>query len=379
MVELRRSETARSAPAAASGRHEPKRVLALTRYGTLAASTRQRFLAYGPALAEAGISVDYAPLLPNAHLRRLVKGERSSLPQIASYYAARLVALLKVRHYDLLWVHCELFPYLPALERLAGLGGRPLIFDYDDAIFHYYDSSSRPWVRWLLGRKLEPLLRAAAACTCGNEYLRDYAARFCERSLVLPTIVDTAVYRPSRRRSEGGPVVIGWIGSPATWLSVRPLLPLLERLHRQQGVRIRAVGAGVAAKIDAFPGLELVDWSEETEVAEVQAMDIGIMPMLEEPFQRGKSGYKLIQYMACGLPVVASPIGVNNQIIDEGENGFLASGEREWSEALKRLIDDAALRLSMGDAGRKKVECEYSLATQAPRLVELFRSVVSPR
>jgi glycosyltransferase involved in cell wall biosynthesis len=353
------------------------RILALTRYGTLAASTRQRFVAYVPALAAAGMDVDFSPLLANDHLRRLVAGAGTSWLRVAGSYTARLLALFKARRYDLVWVHCELFPYLPGGERLAAILDRPVVFDFDDAIFHYYDSSSRPWVRRLLGRKLEPLLRRAAACTCGNDYLREYASRFCERSLVVPTVVDTSIYRPRERSDGGGPPTIGWIGSPSTWVDVRPLLPLFEQLHRETGVRFRAVGAGAGALADQFEGLDLVDWTEATEVSEVQRMDIGIMPVRDLPFQRGKSGYKLVQYMACGLPVVASPVGVNCKMVTAGDNGFLAADEAEWRKALLQLIGNAQLRDRMGDSGRKLVEQSYSLASQAPRLVELFKSVAA--
>ena len=354
------------------------RILALTRYGTLAASTRQRFLAYLPALAEADMSVDFAPLFDNAHLRRLVEGKRSSMAQVAGYYAARLAALLRVRRYDLLWIHCELFPYLPGIERLASFAGRPIVFDYDDAIFHYYDASPRTLVRLLLSRKLEPLLRAAAACICGNAYLCDYAARFCDRSMIVPTIVDTDIYRPVQKPASG-PLVIGWIGSPSTWCNVRPLLHVLQQLCAERGARIRAIGAGTQAEYDRFPGLELIEWSEASEVAEVQRMDIGIMPLLDRPFERGKSGYKLVQYMACGLPVVASPVGVNTQIVTDGDNGYLANSAEDWRAALTRLLVDRGLRERMGKAGRNLAEQSYSLASQAPRLVGLFESIAAER
>jgi len=352
------------------------RILALTRYGMLAASTRQRFQLYEHALAEAGIAVDYAPLFSNDHVHRLVIGGRASLIATAVAYAGRVAALLKARRYDALWVHYELFPYLPgSFERLASLTGIPVVFDYDDAVFHYYDASSSPLVRRLLGRKLEPILKTAAACLCGNPYLRDYAARFCDRSIVLPTVVDTSIYRPSPRAADER-TVIGWIGSPTTWRNVRPLLPLLREMARNGQIRIRAVGAGAKAKADAFDGLEFVEWSEASEVAQVQGMDIGIMPLLDRPFERGKSGYKLIQYMACGLPVVASPVGVNRDIVRIGENGFLASDPEQWSTSLQALIEDPGLRSRLGQAGRARVETDYSLASQAPRLVEVFREVI---
>lgn len=351
------------------------RVLALTRYDMLAASTRQRFRLYEPALAEAGIAVSYAPLFGNDHVQRLVSGRRASVAATIGAYAGRLHSLLTAGRFDVLWVHCEIFPYLPGLfERLASWTGKPIIFDYDDAIFHYYDDSRLPIVRRLLGRKLEPIMRTAAACLCGNAYLAQYAARFCDRSIVLPTVVDTSVYQPAVRPGNG-PVVVGWIGSPTTWRNMQPLLPLLQELTGEGKIRVRAVGAGAGASADSFSGLQFIDWNGASEVADVQAMDIGIMPLLDRPFERGKSGYKLIQYMACGLPVVASPVGVNGDIVRDGENGFLASNSEQWRKALQMLIGDSELRERMGRAGRTRAETDYSLVAQAPRLVDVFREV----
>jgi glycosyltransferase involved in cell wall biosynthesis len=352
------------------------RVLALPRYGRAAASTRQRFIQYEPQLAAAGISVDYSPLLDDAHLQRILRGQRRSVTMAAASYLERLARLAGGRRYDALWIHCELFPYLPGLfERIGPMLGRPILYDFDDAIFHNYDENRSPLIQKLLARKLEPLLRRAQACACGNLYLWNYAKRFCENSIILPTVVDTEIYVPRREEEPNGPPVIGWIGSPSTWTNVRPLLPVLREIAGNGQARVRAIGAGTQAEGDRFYGLELVEWTEATEVAEVQNMDIGIMPLLDLPFQRGKSGYKLIQYMACGLPTIASPIGVNSEIMIEGETGFLATSADEWRASLRQLIDDAELRRRMGAAGRRRAEAEYSLATQGPRLVSLMQSL----
>lgn len=355
-------------------------LLALTKYGPMAASTRQRFIQYEPALAEAGIGVTYSPLLNDTHVQRLAEGKRALPISIAMAYARRLThLLLRARQFDALWVHCELFPYLPSgFERLAYLHGKPIIFDYDDAIFHMYDASRRNFIRRLLGRKLEPLLRGATACCCGNAYLAHYASQFCASTMILPTVVDTNQYVSAKRRPNR-PVTIGWIGSPSTYVLIPPLLPLLQDLAETQGVKIRIVGAGKAAVHEHFAGLDFVEWTEASEIAEVQAMDIGIMPLQDLPFQRGKCGYKLIQYMACGLPVVASPVGVNATIVQEGVTGFLAATPDQWRAALTRLIDDAELRRSMGEAGRRRAVESYSLQKHAPRLVGLMRAAVDPK
>jgi glycosyltransferase involved in cell wall biosynthesis len=152
---------------------------------------------------------------------------------------------------------------------------------------------------------------------------------------------------------------------------------MLQRLHARTGARFRAVGAGSAAQADRFEGLDLIDWTEAREIAEVQSFTIGIMPLIDAPFQRGKSGYKLVQYMACGLPTVASPVGVNSEIVVHGTTGLLATSEAEWDAALRLLLAKPDLRADMGKAGRERGVEHYSLASQAPRLVELFRSLVS--
>ncbi len=155
------------------------------------------------------------------------------------------------------------------------------------------------------------------------------------------------------------------------------MLPLLAELCRARHVAFSAVGAGAAAEADRFDGLTFTPWNEAGEIASVQAMDIGIMPLPDEPWARGKSGYKLVQYMACGLPVVASPVGVNAAIVDDRRTGLLATETDQWRTALTRLIDDPALRQSMGQAGRALAVERYSLQAHAPRLVEIMRGAVA--
>ncbi|WP_185829207.1 glycosyltransferase family 4 protein [Sphingomonas ginkgonis] len=354
------------------------RVLAFTKYDCEAASTRQRLLQYLPTFAAAGIEVEVQPLLGNDYVRHLASGAGYSRAALARSYGERARRLLARPDYDLLWVYAELFPYLPGrAERLAFRSGRPLVYDWDDAFFEPYRDPRRPWLmRLLLQNKLQPLIAGAGACTCGNEYLRDIAAQWCERAIIVPTVVDTNRYEPIAKLVAGDPVVIGWIGSPTTWPNVRPLLPLIARLRKQWNVRLRVVGAGASAERDRIDGVDFIEWSEESEIAEVQAMDIGIMPLDDSLFNRGKSGYKLIQYMACGLPTVASPVGVNREIVTP-ETGFLVDDEAGWANALSALIRDADLRRRMGAAGRARAVERYSLASQAPTLVELFRDLTS--
>lgn len=349
---------------------------AFVRHGDRAAATRQRLLQFGDYFRQEGIELAVSPLFSNTYLDRLYADDRRSLHSVLQAYWSRLADLIAARDAQFLWVYAELFPYLPGWsERVVKALGVPVIYDFDDAFFHQYDRHSNPAIRRLLGRKLEPALKSASLAVCGNRYLADYAGRFCRRTEIVPTVVDTSVFAPSAVREIANKVTtVGWIGSPSTWKYVLPFVPLLQSLAGQENLRISAVGAGYGGPRPR--GFEFRAWTEEDEVALIQEMDIGIMPLPDEPWARGKCGYKLIQYMACGLPVIASPVGVNSEIVEHGVNGFLAESEREWADAIRRLAADPQLRRSMGMAGRKTVERRYSLSVQGPRLARMVRQSI---
>lgn len=349
------------------------RVLALTKYGPLAAGTRQRFLQYQPWLAAAGLSLDVSPLLDDTYLRQRFGMLPIGKVGVLVSYVRRLRALLAARRYDVIWVHIELFPYLPGLfERLAGLSRRPVVYDFDDAIFHNYDLRSSRLFRAVLGRKIEPLARGATKVFCGNAYLQTWARQFCDDTVVIPTVVDVDHYVPAAHPARAVPC-IGWIGSPSTFAYVVPHLPLLEALAATGRATVTIIGSGRPA--GRSQGIEFVDWAEATEIALIQTMDIGIMPLPDTPWARGKCGYKLIQYMACGVAVVASPVGVNRQIVDDGSNGLLAVEDAEWALALDRLIDAPALRTEFGAAGRSKVVREFSTQRFGPEVARHLLAV----
>lgn len=352
------------------------RILALPKYDTMAASMRQRLGQYVSHLQAAGCDVDIVPFFDNAYIGMLNRREKAGAGTIARAYVRRLSALRRAGDFDLIWLAYETFPYLPSFaERLVFAAGKPVVLDFDDAIFHQYDDHRLALARHLLGGKLQPLMAGATICAAGNAYLADYAKRFCGDVRILPTVVDTSRYAPVEGRTAGGPVTIGWIGTPSTWRYVEPLVPALQALASRPDVAVRIVGAGRLASPPV--GIEFVDWSEEREIADIQSMDIGIMPVPDEPWSRGKCGYKLIQYGACDLPVVASPVGVNAEIVEEGVNGFYATTPTDFAAALERLIGDPALRDCMGQAGRVRVEERYSLAVHAPRFVQIVQDALA--
>jgi glycosyltransferase involved in cell wall biosynthesis len=349
------------------------KIALLTKYGHLAASTRQRFEQYQPFLQQVGFDMVSYPLLDDVYLTQVYAGGKADKIQIAAQYWKRMRWLFSRPEIDLIWLHCELFPYLPGfVEQLVRAPSKPVVFDYDDAIFHNYDLSPNRLVRSILGRKLQSTISAAQLVLCGNAYLARYAQSLCLQTEIVPTVVDTTSYFPRPLgSSKMGPLRIGWIGTPSTWTEYMvDLLPTLIQVAQTTDARLAVMGAVHNAK--GGPLVDFVRWSETGEVPFLQDVDIGIMPLTDTPWARGKCGYKLIQYMACGLPVIASPVGVNAEIVEDGVNGFLVQTEAEWRSALTRLLRDADLRHRMGQAGRAKVEAQYSLQVWGPRVAEML-------
>lgn len=355
------------------------KLLLLSRYGRLGASSRARFLQYLPYLTERGIQVEVSPLFFDNYLQKKYSGSTFPCLEVGRGYFRRFLNLLEVRKFDGLVIQTELFPFLPALfERWLTFQRIPWVVDYDDAWFHRYDQHELRVVRQFLGNKIDSVMRCANVVIAGNEYIANRAwTAGAKRVEVIPTVVDTEKYIPIffKHLHRDGIPVIGWIGSPATEKYLEDLLPVFEKLKCQRPLKIRAVGAS-ARRFDGTI-VEVIPWQEETEIAAIQSFDIGIMPLPDAPWERGKCGYKLIQYMACGLPVVASPVGVNCQLVRCGENGFLATTLDEWFESLSRLIDNPSLRWQMGQSGRQQVECQYSLKIYRERLANLLLEFMS--
>ncbi|QWC57959.1 glycosyltransferase [Erythrobacter sp. 3-20A1M] len=346
----------------------------LARYSRNGASSRLRFLQYRAELQTAGIESEFSPLFSENYLDKLYSGRNTFVSAFRSYFG-RGSELLSRSANDLLWIQSESLPWLPwAIE--AGLLPRqvPRVVDCDDAIFHRYDLHRKAAVRSLLGSKVDRLMESSSLVTAGNEYLAERAhAAGAQRVEIVPTVVDMKRYACKSASDYKSDPVIGWIGSPSTWREYMvPLIPTLAEIAKLENARIHAVGGEASgdALVDTIP------WVESEEATRLRSMDIGIMPLTDTPWSRGKCGYKLIQYMASGLPVVASPVGVNAEIVEDGVNGFLASSPAEWREALTVLLRDPDLRHKMGVEGRKKVEKQYSLSVWGPKVACLLKQVM---
>lgn len=348
------------------------RVLALTRYGRLGSASRLRVLQYVPALAQANMQVHVQPLLSDESLERRYVMGRYGMGNMLLSYGQRLKALMERQQFDLIWIEKEALPWFPLWIEQRLLTHTPYVLDFDDAVFHNYDRHRLGLVRRLYGHRIDGLMARASLVVCGNDYLaqraRQAGATWVEQ---LPTVIDVQRYPLQMRNDNAVPKVV-WIGSPSTAKYLDLLKRPLQQLARQQRFVLRVVGAQYAIEgVD----VENLAWTEDSEVQAIADCDVGVMPLLDSPWELGKCGYKLIQYMACGLPVVASPVGVNETIVSHGVDGLLASQAEDWSTHLGRLLADPALSTRMGQAGRHKVEQAYCLQVTSSRLVAWFEDI----
>ena len=289
----------------------------------------------------------------------------------------RQTAMLDRGAHDLAWIEKEALPWLPAsLERLL-LRRMPCVLDYDDAVFHGYDRHRSGAVRMLLGQRIDRLMRAARVVVAGNEYLAARARSAGAQSVaVVPTVVDLAHYPEGEHRQAGGQVPrVAWIGSPSTSAYLSLVSAPLAEVAREFPFILRVIGGGNVS----LPGVEVesIAWRESDESRLLRECSIGIMPLPDEPWERGKCGYKLVQYMACGLPVMASPVGANVALVDGQGVGFLAGDAGEWASGLRTLLGNAPLRRRMGARGREHVERKYSAQVQVDRIADLLSGALA--
>ncbi len=347
------------------------KILFLTRYDQQGASSRMRSFQYLPWIESAGIACVVSPLFDDAMLLRKYRNGGYRMQDLLSAYWRHIRALMQRHQFDLLWIEKEALPWFPAWFERWLLRGIPYALDFDDAIFHNYDLHRSAWVRHVYGRRIDRLMAGARLVVTGNRYLADRSTAAGARWLeVMPTVVDLARYASKQAYSIASKPRIVWIGSPS---SVQYLLELVEplgALAKRQPFTLRVIGCGAIT----MPGVDIESllWSVDMEATLIAECDIGIMPLRDTPWEQGKCAYKLIQYMASGLPTVASPIGANRDVVIEGETGFFADTAYAWVEKMELLLCDAALRQRLGQAGRARVEAEYCLQQTAPRLVRLL-------
>ena len=362
-------------------RSRPIRVLALSPIPEEGAGCRFRVAQYVPYLRQAGFEVTISAFYTPGFFR-LVYRPGHYLQKAAMFTSQawrRLLELFDVGAYDIVLLYREAIPIgPPVVEWLIARQGIPIVYDFDDAIFLPSVSEANKAISFLkYPGRVAQILRRSRHVVVGNDFLAEYALKHNSAVTVIPTAVDTTRFVPRvGGPAEGRDLVVGWIGSPTTFPYLESIADLLAEVARRHRFTLKVSGAGRPVRFSGVTVNE-VPWSMADEVSLFNTCDIGVYPLTDDEWSKGKCGFKAIQCMACGVPVVAAAVGVNREIIVDGENGFLASTPAEWTEKLGRLLADPVLRARMAAAGRKTIEARYSLEVTAPRLAAVLASVLS--
>jgi glycosyltransferase involved in cell wall biosynthesis len=340
-----------------------------------APSQRFRFEQYFSALAQAKHEVRVQSFLSEKNWRTFYAdgNHAQKITGLMEGFVKRAYSLLTLRRYDFVFIHREVAPLGPPIFEwmIATVWRKKIIYDFDDAIWTT-DRRDEPALIKLLKwrKKTAAICRWAYTISAGNAYLYTYAARYNPHVVLNPTTLDTDLNR-SEVAKKNDELVVGWTGSHSTLKYLKDVEPVLQAIEQQYAkVRFRIIA-------DRNPELKLtrldfVTWNRTTEVKDLAAIDIGIMPLPNDEWANGKCGFKALQYMALQIPAVASPVGVNTQIIKHEKNGLLASSYGEWRSALSQLIDNEPLRKTLGSEARKTVETAYSVAANTKNFLSLF-------
>jgi len=347
------------------------RIIGLALYGPLAASTRYRLRQYTDHLQNQDMQLDVFYLLSDKYLSAIFQGRSVDWGDVIVSFVKRLVNLSHQNRYDCAVVYGELLPFVPHLieSRLLAL---PYIYDFDDAFYLKYRKSGL--LSPILSGKFEGLIRQASVVTAGSKVLLEYAQEFNTDVRLLPTVVDTVRYYVLDNKKDEGHFTIGWIGSPTTAIYLEIIKSPLEILGQEKPVKLIVIG-GKAPEIEGIE-IEEHQWQEENEIECINRFDVGIMPLADNEWARGKCAFKLIQYMACGVPVIGSTVGANLEVVNSS-SGFLAATDEEWLIALRTLMNDPVLRHRMGRNARERIETHYSLDRWADTFSDVIRSIVT--
>lgn len=331
-----------------------------TRYDRMGASSRLRFYQWEEDFAAFGFEPDFYPLFNQKYLKKLYSTGKKSKIALLIASARRFFQVLKSPK-DL-YIEYELFPFLPAKWELLLLRRKRYFLGFDDNVWEKYQNCPR------LSDKYDELIRHAAGVIVANDFLCEKVKPLNKNILLLPTVIPLEEYQqPSPPKPER--FTIGWIGTPVTYRYLENLSETLQKAAREVDFDLKVIAG---KNLPPIPGVRMhfADWSTETEVQELKTCHIGIMPLPDDAFARGKSAFKLIQYLGAGLPAIASPVGENCKVVTP-ETGFLAGTEEEWLNAIRRLAQDRKLLRQMSEAAHERAY-EYSQIKYAPLLEKML-------
>jgi glycosyltransferase involved in cell wall biosynthesis len=343
-----------------------------------APSQRFRFEQYINVLSSNGLTPHFQTFLDSHNWHFFFKSGKTieKVKALGRGFARRFLILFRVSQFDFVFIHREAMPVGPPIIEwvISKVLCKRIIYDFDDAIW----LTDRTNESWLL-RILKWRTKVSSICTwsykisCGNEYLAEYAKQFNKNVIVNPTTIDTENQHVPSIHREGKleHITIGWTGSHSTLKYLYAIESIIKALEDDQKQLQFIIIADYPPSL-SVPSAVFVPWSKKTEIVDLAKIDIGIMPLPDDEWSKGKCGFKALQYMAMEIPTIASPVGVNAKIIDHGVDGFLCSTSEEWISTLKELIKDFELRKRIGKNGRKKIIKYYSVISNSPTFLSLF-------
>lgn len=346
-------------------------------------SQRYRYEQYISYLETKGFEFTFSPVInENDDETFYGKGKIVSKAFITlKSFFIRFKDWMRYNQFDIIFIQREaLFVGSTFFERKAFRSKAKVIFDFDDSIWLMDTSPENKKFEFLKNPdKTKTNIKNAHLVISGNQYLAEYAKQFNSITIIIPTTVDCDFHKPMPELRNKETLVIGWSGSISTVKHFEAFTPTLTKLKAKYGSKIEFKLLGEPNYINNELGIKGERWTAETEVIELNKMDIGIMPLPDDKWANGKCGLKGLTYMACGVATVMSPVGVNKEIINHGVNGFLADTEEEWIKALSQLIENKELRNRIGDEGRKTVIQKYSVEANKENYLKAFESVLNAK
>lgn len=344
-------------------------------------SQRYRYEQYIPFLEKNGFTFTFSPIISESDDRIFYNKGKTFLKGLITLRSLwiRFNDMLRFNKFDIVFIQREaLFLGSTFFERRAYKSKAKVIFDFDDSIWLMDTSPENKKYEFLKNpKKTKTNIQNADLVIAGNKYLCDFAKQFNSNTITIPTSVDCSFHKPIPELRGKEKVVIGWSGSISTIKHFESFTPTLIKLKAKYENRISFKLLGELNYINTDLLLKGDAWAAETEVQELNKIDIGLMPLPNDEWAKGKCGLKGLTYMACGIATVMSPVGVNKEIITHGQNGFLASTEQEWINCLSQLIENKELRLKLGEVGRKTVIEKYSVEANKEKYLLAFRSVLN--
>lgn len=362
--------------------NQPKRILFIVQHRwDRSPGQRYRCEQYIPYLQQAGFECVYSPILateqedkdfysPGNYIRKFI------LFLLGAY--RRLKDVIRAGQFPVIYIYREAFMTgTTVFEKLLKRSGAKVVYDFDDAIWNHDVSRANKTLGWLKRpEKTNDIIALSHLVIVGNQYLAQHSKQFNPNVVVVPSTIDLNYYRvPGKKENEK--VVIGWSGSLTTIEHFKPAIPVLKRIKERYGSKVEFRVFGAEDYTNEELNIKGILWTPRNEVEQIAAFDIGIMYLPDNEWTRGKCGMKGLQYMALEVATVMSAVGVNNDIVQQGVNGFLAATEDEWFEKLSLLVESKELRTTLGKAGRKTIEEKYSCQALHATYVNHFESLIA--